>query len=40
MAFGEIGVELEFKGKGAEEKAYVSKCNHSDYQIKKKAVVY
>jgi GDPmannose 4,6-dehydratase len=39
MAFSEIGVELEFKGKGAEEKAYVVKCNHPEYQIKKGSCV-
>ena len=34
LAFGEVGIELEFKGKGKDEKAYVSACNHNDYQIK------
>src|SRR5690606_6753991 len=33
MAFAEVGVELEFKGTGAEEKAYVLSCEHPDYQI-------
>lgn len=35
MAFKEVGIELEFKGKGANEKAYVVSCSHPDYQIEK-----
>lgn len=34
MSFAEVGVELEFKGKGVAEKAYVKACNHADYQLK------
>ena len=33
LAFGEVGIELEFKGHGVNERAYVKACNHSDYQI-------
>jgi GDPmannose 4,6-dehydratase len=33
LAFNEVGIELEYKGNGAEEKAYVKKCNNSAYQI-------
>jgi len=33
MSFAEVGIELEFKGKGEEEKAYVVKCNDPKYQI-------
>jgi GDPmannose 4,6-dehydratase len=33
MSFEEVGVELEFKGEGVDEKAYVKKCNHPDYQL-------
>ena len=33
MAFGEVGIELEFRGEGAEEKAYVSACNNPEYQL-------
>ncbi len=33
MSFAEVGVELEFKGEGEAEKAYVTKCNHPDYQV-------
>ena len=33
MAFGEVGVELEFKGEGIEEKAYVKACNNKEYQV-------
>ena len=35
MAFREVGIELEFKGKGADEKAYVVSCSNPDYQIEK-----
>ncbi|MDP5232005.1 MAG: GDP-mannose 4,6-dehydratase [Cellulophaga sp.] len=33
MSFAEAGIELEFKGTGVDEKAYVVKCNHPDYQL-------
>lgn len=33
MAFAEIGVELEFSGKGEEEVAKVTYCSHPDYQL-------
>ena len=33
MCFGHVGVELEFKGEGSNEKGYVTSCNNSDYQI-------
>ena len=33
LAFGEVGIELEFKGDGVGEKAYVTVCNHKDYQL-------
>ena len=33
MAFSEVGIELEFKGEGVEEKAFVTACNHKDFQI-------
>jgi GDPmannose 4,6-dehydratase len=33
LAFKEVGVELEFKGEGVEEKAYVTACSHKDFQI-------
>ncbi|MEM9866729.1 MAG: GDP-mannose 4,6-dehydratase [Bacteroidota bacterium] len=33
MSFAEVGIELEFKGKGIEEKAFVKTCNHPDYQL-------
>ena len=35
MAFAEVGVELEFKGNGVDEKAYVVSCSNRDFQIKK-----
>ena len=33
MAFGEVGIELEFKGEGVDEKAYVTQCTHKGYQV-------
>ena len=33
LAFREVGIELEFKGKGVDEKAFVKACNHKDFQL-------
>jgi len=33
MAFGEVGIELEFKGKDEKETAVVVACNNPEYQI-------
>ena len=33
LAFREVGIELEFKGKGVEEKAYVAACNLKDFKV-------
>lgn len=33
MAFKELGIELEFRGTGQQEKAYVKACQNSEYQI-------
>ena len=33
LAFKEVGVRLEFKGEGIDEKAYVVSCNDENYQI-------
>jgi GDPmannose 4,6-dehydratase len=33
MAFSHVGIELDFNGKGIEEKAIVIKCNNPDYQL-------
>lgn len=33
MAFAEVGMELEFKGKGVEEKAFIIACNNPDYKL-------
>ena len=33
MAFGEVGIELEFKGEGVAEKGYVKSCSHPDFQL-------
>ncbi|WP_029035337.1 GDP-mannose 4,6-dehydratase [Salinimicrobium terrae] len=33
MAFGEVGIELEFKGSGADERAYVKSCSNPDFQL-------
>ena len=28
-----MGIEIEFRGSGVDEKGYVSKCNHPSYQL-------
>lgn len=33
MSFIYVGIELEFKGEGVEEKAYVVSCSNTDFQI-------
>jgi GDPmannose 4,6-dehydratase len=33
LAFNELGVELEFRGEGVNEKAYVVSCNDENYQL-------
>ena len=33
LAFNEVGIEVEFKGIGVDEKAFVTSCNHKDFQI-------
>ncbi|MEW2921823.1 GDP-mannose 4,6-dehydratase [Muricauda sp. ANG21] len=33
MSFNEVGIELEFKGKGVDEKAYVKACHNPNYQL-------
>ena len=33
MAFAEVGVELEFKGEGVDEKGFVKACNHPEFQL-------
>ena len=35
MSFAEVGIELEFKGTGADEKAYVKNCSKKEYQLEK-----
>lgn len=35
MSFSEVGIELEFKGEGVNEKAYVKACNNPYYQLEK-----
>ena len=35
MSFAEVGIELEFKGRGEEERAYVVSCSNPEYQIEK-----
>jgi GDPmannose 4,6-dehydratase len=34
LAFSEVGIELEFKGEGVDEKAYVTACNNKDFKVK------
>ena len=33
MAFKEVGIELEFKGSGVDEKAYVVSCSNPEFQL-------
>jgi GDPmannose 4,6-dehydratase len=33
MAFAEVGVEIEFRGEGVDEKGYVKACTNPDYSI-------
>lgn len=33
MAFSEVGIELEFKGEGVDERAFVANCHNDDYQL-------
>jgi GDPmannose 4,6-dehydratase len=33
MSFAEIGIEVEFKGEGVNEKGFVTKCNNLEYQL-------
>ncbi|TNF49405.1 MAG: GDP-mannose 4,6-dehydratase [Bacteroidetes bacterium] len=33
MAFAEVGIELEFKGIGVDEKAFIKACNDPSYQL-------
>ena len=33
MAFREVGIVLEFKGEGVNEIAFVTVCNHKNFQI-------
>jgi GDPmannose 4,6-dehydratase len=33
LAFEEVGIEVEFRGKGVDEKAFAVACNHKDFQI-------
>jgi len=33
MSFAETGIEVEFKGKGVDEKAYVVSCSDANYQL-------
>jgi len=33
LAFNEVGIELEFTGKGIEEKGFVRKCSNPDFQL-------
>lgn len=35
MAFGELGIELEFKGEGVNEKAFVLSCSNENFQLPK-----
>ena len=34
LAFREVGIELEFKGEGENEKAFIKSCDDKDFQLK------
>jgi len=41
LAFAELGIEIEFRGKGVDEKGYVMKCTNDKYQLPvEKAIVH
>jgi GDPmannose 4,6-dehydratase len=33
MAFGELGIEIEFRGQGVDEKGYIKACTKLEFQI-------
>jgi GDPmannose 4,6-dehydratase len=33
MAFAQVGVKLDFRGEGINEKAYVASCNNENYKL-------
>ena len=33
MSFAEVGIQIGFKGEGVDEKAYIERCTHPDYQL-------
>ncbi len=33
MSFGQVGVELEFKGEGVDERGYIKTCNNPKFQL-------
>jgi GDPmannose 4,6-dehydratase len=33
MSFAEVGIELEFKGEGVDEKGYVKACTNAEFQL-------
>ncbi len=33
MAFEEVGIELEFRGKGVNEKGFIASCNNKNYKL-------
>ncbi|SIT30884.1 GDPmannose 4,6-dehydratase [Filimonas lacunae] len=33
MAFAEVGIDIEFRGEGVDEKGYVAACRNNEYQI-------
>lgn len=39
LSFAEAGIEVEFKGKGVDEKAFVVSCNNKEFQLPKGKLV-
>ena len=34
LSFNYLGIEIEFKGEGLNEKGYIKKCNNKNYKLK------
>jgi GDPmannose 4,6-dehydratase len=39
LAFAELGISVEFKGEGANEKGYVTNCSYPEYQVEEGAEI-
>lgn len=39
MAFAEVGIDIDFKGTGVDEKGYITRCSNSDFQLEEGKLV-